>query len=156
VSLAAFVDKTAPVGSGDDRFYARHQRGTVVDQAVVDIARRLRPDETLVVLPEGTMINYLSRRRTSLPYVNYMPTEFALYGHRNILRAFEDDPPDYILLAIKNMREYGYTTWMDYAPELWQWIDRHYPQTVAVYGPAPRGDARYRFYLRRRTESSRP
>ena len=46
---------SVPVGSGRDRFLA-DERGRIVQAAVDAVDSRLKPDETLLVMPEGVMI----------------------------------------------------------------------------------------------------
>src|SRR5262249_22217536 len=67
-----FRQKNYPVGSGGDQIRA-DDRGYFVAEALEDIRRRLGPNDTLGVVPEGVMLNYLSRRVNPTPYINFMP-----------------------------------------------------------------------------------
>lgn len=76
--------KTTVVGVGPDRFIA-DSRGRDVREALQDIAGRIRPTETLVVLPEGVMLNYLSRRSNPARFITFIPPILAFI--RRIERA---------------------------------------------------------------------
>jgi hypothetical protein len=96
------ADQTQPVGEGRDRFYAFDPAvdptGFLVNWAV----ERLRndpPQATLLVLPEGVMINYLSRRERPLPDLS---SDEDLY-----LKLLERTPPDYVILIARDLREHG-------------------------------------------------
>jgi hypothetical protein len=96
------ADQTQPVAAGRDRFYAFDpavdETGLLVNWAVESL-RTIPPRATLLVLPEGVMINYLSRRE------------------RPVLDAFEDEnlyvkqldraPPDYVIWITRDLREHG-------------------------------------------------
>src|SRR4030095_497827 len=70
--------KTIVVGRGADAFRT-DQRGTIVNAALDDVATRVMPNDTLLVVPEGVMLNFLARRDTPTPYVNFMPPEFLIF-----------------------------------------------------------------------------
>lgn len=59
------------VGEGRDRFFVYgpqiFPQGRVAAH-VVDELRKLGGDQTLLVLPEGLMLNYLARLRSPLPH----------------------------------------------------------------------------------------
>ena len=62
--------QTQPVGSGADRFYAFNPKLDETGSAVNWCVERLRsipPGATLLVLPEGVMINYLTRHERPMP-----------------------------------------------------------------------------------------
>ena len=84
-------------------------------------------DATVAVLPEGVMLNYLSRRINPTPYINFMPPEFSLYGDNAIVDAFRENPPDYILFVHKRTGLYGFPFFgKDYGQELYVWANANY------------------------------
>jgi len=124
-----------PVGTGSDRFLA-DSRGVYVN-ALLEQLSAIRADATLLVLPEGVMVNYLARRRNPTPYLNFMPPELLLFGEAEMLRAFERDPPDYVALVHKPTREYGPALFgVDYGRRLRAFVDRHY-RVVSRFGDEP-------------------
>ena len=99
----------------------------------------------VAVLPEGVMINYLSRRENPTPYTNLMVPELLTFGEDVIQRRFEMTPPDYILLVHKDMKEYG-VPYFGSDPRngkaLMDWIGTRYTQ-VEVIGRTPLRDGGY-------------
>jgi hypothetical protein len=107
VSLAAQSarirsDQTQPVASGRDRFYAFDpevdETGLLVDWSVERL-RSIPPAATLLVLPEGVMINYLSR------HVRPMPEFF--HDEDLYVKQLSRSPPDYVILITRDLREFG-------------------------------------------------
>jgi hypothetical protein len=81
--------------------------GLAVSQLLQFIQSTIPPDATFAVLPEGVMINYLTRHLNSTPYINFMPPELIIFGETRILNAFKAQAPDFIILIHKDTKEYG-------------------------------------------------
>ena len=128
--------KDVVVSSGDDLLLADANRGAdEVAHAVQYLAEQTPPDATVMVLPEGVMLNYLARRVSSTPYVNLCPPEVTMYGDEAIARAMAENPADYIVLVNKDVREYGKKTFgdADYGLKMMQFVRQHYTP-IQVFG----------------------
>jgi hypothetical protein len=94
--------QTQPVAAGRDRFYsfgpAVDETGFLVNWAVESL-RTLPPRATLLALPGGAMINYLSRRESPLPD--------AISDEDLYLQQLRRSPPDYVILIARDLREFG-------------------------------------------------
>ena len=56
-----------------------------------------------------------------------MPPEFALFGESDMLKSFQTNPPDYIVLTNKSLEEYGLLeVGIDIGVDLYQWINKNY------------------------------
>jgi hypothetical protein len=101
-SAAIRADQTQPVAQGRDRFYAFDpevdETGLLVNWAVERL-RTVPPNATLLVLPEGVMINYLSRR------VRQAPESYA--DEDWYVKELDRSPPDYVLWMTRDLREHG-------------------------------------------------
>jgi len=76
------------------------------------------------------MINYLARRRTPTPYLNFMPPELILFGEDHMVKALDQSPPDCVVLVHKDTSEYGLPLFgHDYGRELMSWVRSRYRQT---------------------------
>lgn len=121
-----FAGRIYSVGSGNDRFQDG-RAASYVATALREIERRVGPDETLAVIPEGVMLNYLARRAASTPHNNFMPPELLIYGEERILRDFRASPPDFIAVVHKNTTEYGFPLFgRDYAEDFYAWVKANY------------------------------
>jgi hypothetical protein len=104
-------------------------RGPAVSQLIHFIHSVIPPDATFNVLPEGIMINYLTRHVASTRYINFMPTELIIYGETSILRAFKNQAADFIILVHKDTREFGLDFFginPVYGKATMDWIRLHY------------------------------
>lgn len=124
-----FAKLTVPVGSGADAFWA-DSRGTEVSRLLTEVVTLTPRDATLAVAPEGIMLNYLSRRRNPTPYISLMPVEMLMFGETNMLAAFREQPPDYLIITDQDLLDYGVQNFKisddGYADLLATWFADHY------------------------------
>lgn len=135
----SFAQKTVAVADGPDRFWA-DARGAGVVAALTAVGERLGPDDTLLVLPEGIMINYLARLRTPTRHINFMPPELILFGEETILAELRAAPPSATLLVHKDTSEYGYPLFgqhPDYGQAILRWLKGRYRQGSILIGQPP-------------------
>ena len=97
---------------------------------------------TLLVLPEGSGFNYWTRRRNPSHFNLFLPPEIAAFGEGAMLADLEADPPDFVLLAHRDGREFGVGPFgrdPRNGARLRAWVERRY-ERVARIGPEPFGD----------------
>ena len=118
--------ETEPVGSGRDRFYAFAPDvdgiGAVVNWTVEQL-RDIPPQTTVLALPEGLMVNYLSRHVSPLPTWNRTVTEEAY------VKQLQATPPDYVVLISRDLREFGTKRFGDEGNPghlIMQWVGANY------------------------------
>ncbi|MGO9586347.1 MAG: hypothetical protein ACLP2Y_09145 [Limisphaerales bacterium] len=143
LSESYYFRKNFPVGSGGDKIVAYSPtvdpfHGTV-EIALSWIETNAPPDATLAVLPEGTMINYLSRRVNPTPCLVWVPPVMAVFGQTNMTAAFEKNSPDYVLIIARSASEFGVSFFgydSRYGMELMRWIEGHYDRVYPAPDPA--------------------
>jgi hypothetical protein len=142
-SASWYALKKMPVGQGGDKIIAFDPRvnpsGEGIKQALAWIEKNVPRDGTLAVLPEGTSINYLSRRVNPTPCLDWTPTVLSVFGQANMTAAFEKSSPDYILLVERDTSEFGvgyFGHYPGYGTDLMRWIDKNY-QPVQLIGNEP-------------------
>ncbi|MCB9891900.1 MAG: glycosyltransferase family 39 protein [Planctomycetes bacterium] len=130
-------EKTVPMGFGGDRFYAR-EVGAFINM-VLDPLQSTPPDAKLLVLPEGIMFNYLTRRRTPTRVINFMPPEFVMFGETSILEDLTQTPPDVVIVHTRLTKEYGLPLFgRDYARGVIAWLrDQYAVDPRHSVGPDP-------------------
>jgi len=142
LSGARFSLRDQPLGRGGDAFLTDVRAG-VFEAAIGALARR-PVEDTLAVLPEGVMLNYLARRENPTGHINFMPPEMIIFGEAAILADFRENPPSLIALTHKDTREYGVGFFGEgYGRQLYAWVRRNY-EPVELFGDPPL-QARSRF-----------
>ncbi len=135
--------KNFPIGKGGDMMLTFRpelsNRVTVMDSALKWMEEQLPPEATVAALPEGIMLNYLARRKTTLPVLNFMMTELIIFGQNGILENFKARPPDYVMLVHKDTTEWGVGPFgvdPQNGLKIMQWVRQNYTQ-VTLIGQEP-------------------
>ncbi len=139
VTSGYLAGKQEWVGTGPDAFRADARARAVkaaLDWIAANPVAGQRPP-TVLVVPEGVMINYLSRTENPTPFVNFMPPEMTLFGEPSMIKALESRPPDVVVVTHKRTHEYG-VPWFgrDYARDLSAWLQGRY-RVVQIFGDPP-------------------
>jgi hypothetical protein len=148
-SNAIRAEQTQPVGSETDRFYAFNREVDPVGPLVNWVVQRLatQPPGSLLVLPDGLSINFLTRRISVAPNVGGGgPDEPRMEQ----LRKF---PPDYVVLISLNLAEHGasqYGTPGHSGYLLLKWVNDNYTVVTSWGDPFSGTNLRGARILRRR------
>ncbi|MEJ2540955.1 MAG: hypothetical protein P8188_13455 [Gemmatimonadota bacterium] len=123
-----YAQQSVPLGTGRDRVLVDPVRAEALGRVVQDLdGTGLLPDESLLVLPEGIYLNYLVRRRSPTPVLNYMPIEMTLFDEDEVLGALQLRPPADVVWISKDIRsEYGVEFGESYARRIMQWLEAEY------------------------------
>jgi hypothetical protein len=104
---------------------------------LADRLRDARPGQTLLVLPEGQMLNYLSRKPSPLPQVFYF-SWFTSNGREDaIVSALHRRPPDWIAIVSRDLREYGIQRYGERpgsGRQILTWVAKNYEVAGSVGG----------------------
>jgi hypothetical protein len=128
------------VGTGPDRFYA-FDSDVEPSGTLVEVARRyLAADtsaQTLLVLPEGIMLNYLTRLPSTLPNYVFQPAFLTPESRRALLKKLSADPPDRVVILTRDMQEFGVRRFGDspeHGQELLEFVQDHYDTVYRIGG----------------------
>ncbi len=142
-SQFVYQRKTTVVGRGGDKILAFNEKtnpaGAAIQSALAWLEKNAPPQATLAVLPEGAMVNYLSRRTNPTHYLVWDPAEMTAYGQGNMTADFENNRPDYVMLIHREEGEYGANYFgkeEKFGLELMRWIRKNY-EPVCLIGSEP-------------------
>ena len=155
--------KTLPVGEGGDRILTYgaewSDQGPPMQEALDWIGRSTPPGSSLVGLPEGIMLDYLARRVTTVPLLNFTTGEVIVWGEATLLDALARRPPDFIALIARRTEDLGlgrFGAVPGYGRRVVQWVEARY-ETVARFGAEPLSGEGFGIrILRRRNEAPVP
>jgi len=124
--------KIVEVASGGDRILADPMRRAETAAALEAWVRTdLPPDASLLVLPEGVIVNYLTRRVSPVPHLKFLPPEIAIYGEARMLEDLRENAPDAIALVQRDTLEYGLPLFgRDYGQSVMKWLRANYRLAV--------------------------
>jgi len=135
--------RTFPVGRGGDRIVAFAPEvapgGPIAARAIDWIERTTPEGATLVTLPEGIMLNYQTRRLSTVPFTNFVTAEAVLFGQDRLVAALDRRPPDFVAIVARKTEELGTGRFgfvPGYGKRVVDWVEAHY-ETAAQFGADP-------------------
>jgi hypothetical protein len=144
-SRAEWAQRTYAVGEGPDRFLVRpppRAHGVWLNYALA-VLEQEKATGSLLVLPEGLMLNYLARMPS--PVAPFFLFSFATRGEAEarLVAQLERRPPQWVVVLARDLREYGIERYGERPGEgalLVAWVDRHYELVAAAAGRHPLKD----------------
>jgi hypothetical protein len=140
ISLLYLKLKTTPIAEGADRFYGFDPRveptASLVEEARQTLAAR--PEcNTLLVLPEGVMLNYLLRKPSTIPQFMFVPSLIHGVMGARFLEGLTTQPPDCVALISRDMKEFGVSRFGDtseHGSGVLSWLDGNYKSFRQIGG----------------------
>jgi hypothetical protein len=120
------------VGKNGDQFLAI-SRGNEVNDAIARIEMLVPRDGTLAVMPQGLMLNYLTRRPNPIACVNLMPPEVLTMGEDHVVEQLNSHPPDLVVLSETDLADGSFVLTdgqCHYGAKIVAWIVSHYQRIV--------------------------
>lgn len=95
----------------------KYERGNIGDSKSIAVAtsqtidyikKILKPQDSIWVIPDGLMINFLTDNPSNGIYYNLTPPYIETFGEDKIIADTEKNPPDYVIINDRDSSEYGY------------------------------------------------
>jgi hypothetical protein len=129
--------KTLAIGEGRDLFYGFPANVSYQGELVRSFSNALskRPkEETLLVLPEGIMVNYLARKKSPV-------SDLTLYTNKEaetrIVQTLDAIQPDWVVILSRDLTEYGVTRYGakgQSGQEIISWMKDKYKVSASLGG----------------------
>ena len=102
--------------------------GRLIEASIGLVFENTKPEDRVVVLPEGSIINFITDRKGDNTYYNLSPLfYFDVFGEERILKHFEKNLPEYFIILPIDNREYGYSFFgKDYAQNFYIMLIKNY------------------------------
>ncbi len=97
------------------------------------IEKNTKKTDTIVILPEGPMINFLTQRPTDNYYTSLIPLYIETFGEDKIIEHFKKTKPEYIIFDNWSTKDY-YLEYIckDYALGLCEFVSTNYNQERVI------------------------
>ncbi|HEY1249734.1 MAG TPA: glycosyltransferase family 39 protein [Thermoanaerobaculia bacterium] len=111
-----------PVDTPRGRIWASRATADLYARA----AREVRPGERVLVLPEPNAVDVLFEARSASPFVTMMPGWLDPRAEERLIRKFEREPPDVVVVFERSTWEYGIAPFgQGFGQRLAAWIPEH-------------------------------
>jgi hypothetical protein len=134
----SFYDmKSYSIASGRDRLLTFNEKifgyGPIINKTLAYIDQSMSGDDSFIVMPDGVMLNYLSRKNNPSRYFEFTPNIVEAIGEEKIIHEISLTPPSFIILSKKDTSEHGATYFgFDYARNIYSWITDNYDKVFSA------------------------
>ncbi len=131
---------TYPVGKGGDTILTYEPEsvgvGYGMNALLENIERIMGPEEGFVVMPEGALVNYLSRRPNPTGFINFVPADVQMFGESAMLAALRNAPPQFMIMISRDTSEYGAAyLGQGYGYGLFSFVSSRYEPVLQIGSP---------------------
>lgn len=124
---ATFRAKVGRMAEGTADAFKVDEQGVVADHFVQTMKQISNSDQTLVMMPDGTMANYLARRVNPSTHLQFTPPAMIMYGEQRMLSDLRRSPPDFIGIINQDCGVYGARfLGVDFGKEIMSWVRQNY------------------------------
>lgn len=125
--------KTIPVKTEKGTIFAETNMAKASIELIDYINKNTKKTDTIVILPEGAMINFFTQRPTDNYYTSLIPLYVETFGEENIVNHFKKTKPQYIVFNNWNTSEYYFRgICQDYALSFCSYVAKNYKEEKAI------------------------
>ncbi len=108
--------------------YTYKKDGDLINQAAGYIFENTKDTDRVVIMPEGSIINFITDRKGDNMYYNLSPLfYYDVFGEKRIIEHFSKNLPEYFVILPIDNREYGFSFFgKDYAQNFYEMILQNY------------------------------
>jgi hypothetical protein len=114
------------VGSGGDSFYDGTPQGEALKGAAQWIQKSIPAEDAILAIPQGAMLNYLTRHRCPVPFTCCMPPGATFFGQDRISAAIRQASPRWLILVPTDLSEFDVSFGGNFFAPLARWIESNY------------------------------
>ncbi len=128
ISLNTRAKVGATIKTTKGQIYSLWETEAKTTQMVTDyIEKNLKNNESVWVIPEGTIINFLTNHPSNGIYYNIIPPYIETFGEEKIISDTKKNPPNYIIINYRTCIDHGLRDiCVDYGKEICKYINSSY------------------------------
>lgn len=121
------------ISTSRGKFYLEDYYSKSTQKLIKYIKTNTKSTDTVVILPEGLLINYLTERKSDDYYNSLIPLYVETFGEDKIIEHFKKTKPEYIIFNNWNMKDYYFQyICEDYALSFCSFVAQNYKQEKVI------------------------
>lgn len=126
-NMRELPDFSFPVNGTRGTLYTDGGNANQINSLINYINENISQNETIVILPEGLTVNYLTQREKGYFLYALQPPYAELFGIDKYIEQYKKTPPDYFILNVVADNAFNYPYYCeDYAEALCKYIEKDY------------------------------
>lgn len=133
INMPRLLDKTNYLSTPRGNFYIEKNFYNSTDKLIKYIQANTKKTDTVMIFPEGQLINFLTERKSDDVYGSLIPLYVETFGEDKIIEHFKQTKPEYIIFNNRNYHEYYYNyICNDYAQSFCSFVAQNYTQEKVI------------------------
>lgn len=125
--------KTQYIATQRGKFYVEKSLFPSTDKLIKYIQTNTKKTDTVMIFPEGQLINFLTDRKSDDVYGSLIPLYVETFGENKIIEHFKQTKPEYIIFNNWDYHEYYYRyICNDYAQAFCAFVAQNYTQEKVI------------------------
>lgn len=140
ITLQNYELKTIYLGSNKDGIGVTgpeiNKQGLLLKDALLWIENTIPKNSNLLMLPEGDIFNYMTRRIRPIPF-SLHPLEYSIMNENSTIQLLKKKPPEFIGIIGRDATSLGYGTFgvdPEYGKNVVEWIFKNYDRKIQLGG----------------------
>ncbi len=123
-----------PIETEKGIIFVDEQKGLAINNLISYIKDNTNKDDTILVLPEGAAINFLTDRKSNNKYYYLIPPNIEIFGEDNIVKDLENNLPDYLVIQPMSYLNFNETYFCEsFGNKICSIIPKYYEKPI-VFG----------------------
>ncbi len=107
--------------------------GPVINETIKKINETVKPNENFLVIPEGILLNYLTRRDNPSPYTAFLLGDLVMHHEEKMVERLNRRLPDYVILIDRSVGEWGFKKFgVDTGTKISGWVTKNYVPVCTI------------------------
>ncbi|MBE7705355.1 MAG: hypothetical protein E7Z90_06055 [Cyanobacteria bacterium SIG29] len=122
------------IKNNSEIIYTDEIHSEAINKTVEYINKNTKEEDTILVLPEGSVINYLTKRKSHNKFYYLIPPNIEVFGEESIVKELEQDLPEYLILQPMSYTNFSETYFCDsFGKKICNLIPKYYEAPI-VFG----------------------
>lgn len=142
ISLSLFIGQintlklcNSKIEANGNYIYTFQNSQSSYDELNNYIYSKTKPNDKIVIFPEGMTINFLTDRKSDDFYNSLLPLYIETFSEDKIINYYKNDKPEYIIFTNENMKDYGFNyICNDYAQGFCSFVYSNYKNVKTIDG----------------------
>lgn len=132
-NLNILKDKQYEIITNKGKIYSENGLSYASIDLINYIKQNTKKTDTVVILPEGALINFLTGRKSDDFYTSLIPLYVEVFGEDKIIEHFKQTKPEYIVFNNWNTQDYYFKyICEDYALAFCSYVNENYKQAKVI------------------------
>jgi len=127
------IHRNKPLSTSRGKIYPERFLAKSTDKLIKYIQSNTKKTDTIVIFPEGLLINFLTDRKSDNYYNSLIPLYVETFGEDDIIEHFKKTKPEYIIFNSWNNEEYYFKyICNDYALSFCDFVAKNYTKEKLI------------------------